>query len=229
MKAMILAAGRGERLRPLTDHCPKPLLEVAGKPLIVHHLERLAAAGVREIVINLSWLGEQIRARLGDGRALGVSIAYSAEPEGALETAGGIVQALPLLGDQAFAVIAGDVLCDFPYQRLQAPTGGDLGHLIMIDNPAHHPGGDFALVDGRLRSAGQPRLTFSGIAVYSPALFAELAPGRRALRPVFEAAIAANRLSAEHYAGFWSDIGTLERLQAAQQAFRARPVGRARS
>ncbi len=219
MRVMILAAGRGERLRPLTDCCPKPLIEVGGKALLVHHIERLAAVGIRELVINLDWLGDQIRDRLGDGRGFGVSIQYSPEPPGALETAGGIVRALPLLGNQPFAVIAGDVLCDYPFERLRAPDGDDLGHLVMIDNPAHHPDGDFALVDDRLRLDAEPRLTFSGIAVYSPALFTALAPGRRALRPVFEAAIAADRFSAEHYRGYWSDIGSIERLEAARQRF----------
>ncbi len=221
MKAMILAAGRGERLRPLTDRVPKPLIEVGGKALIVRHLEALAEAGFREVVINLAWLGDRIKAHLGNGRAFGLSIAYSDEPPGALETAGGIAQALPLLGNQPFVVIAGDVLCDYPPAQLRPPHEDDLGHLVMIDNPTYHPGGDFALDQGRLNLHGQARLTFSGIAVYSPNLFKALKPGRRALRPVFEAAIAANRLSAEHYSGLWSDIGTAERLAAAEQWLRA--------
>lgn len=217
MRAMILAAGRGERLKPLTDRCPKPLIEVGGKPLIVRHLEALAAAGFSEVVINLAWLGDKIRAALGNGDRFGLSIIYSEEPPGALETAGAIIQALPRLGDQPFAVIAGDVLCDFAFDRLRAPAGDDLGHLIMVDNPSHHPGGDFCLVAGRLRRAREPRLTFSGIGVYAPALFAELVPGRRALRPVFDTAIAADRLSAEHHPGLWCDIGTPERLATAQK------------
>ncbi|MGY6554005.1 MAG: N-acetylmuramate alpha-1-phosphate uridylyltransferase MurU [Wenzhouxiangella sp.] len=217
MRAMILAAGRGERLQPLTNRIPKPLIEVGGKPLIVRHLEALAAAGFSEVIINLAWLGDKIRAALGNGANFGLSILYSEEPPGALETAGAIVQALPRLGDQPFVVIAGDVLCDYAFDRLRPPTGKDLGHLVMVDNPEHHPGGDFALVAGRLRNTAKPRLTFSGIGVYTPALFADLAPGRRALRPVFNAAIAADRLSAEHHRGLWCDIGTAERLTAAQR------------
>lgn len=221
MKAMILAAGRGERLRPLTDRMPKPLIEVGGKALIVRHLEALAEAGFSEVVINLAWLGEQIRSQLGHGNAFGLSIAYSEEPPGALETAGGIVQALPLLGDQPFVVLAGDVLCDYAISELGPPETGVLGHLVMVDNPAHHPRGDFGLINGRLELNTEPRLTFSGIAVYSPQLFRDLPAGRRALRPVFESAIAAGQLSAEHYDGFWSDIGTLERLESARRRFNA--------
>lgn len=215
MKAMILAAGRGERLRPLTDTCPKPLLQVGGKALIVHHLEALATAGVHEIVINLAWLGEQIRDALGDGADFGVRLSYSQEPPGALETAGGIVQALPLLGDEPFLMISGDVLCDYPLGQLQGFRPHGLGHLVLVDNPDHHPGGDFAIgANSRLLSGGG--MTFSGIAVLDPGLFADLPPGRRALRPVFERAIAQNQLSGEQYSGLWSDIGTEERLANAQ-------------
>lgn len=216
MKAMILAAGRGERLRPLTDRVPKPLIEVGGKALIVRHLEALAVAGFREVVINLAWLGEQIRSTLGDGARFGLSIAYSEEPAGALETAGGIFQALPLLGDQPFLMISGDVLCDYPLARLRTGGPAGRGHLIMVDNPPHHPGGDFGIdARGRLHPGGG--LTFSGIARLEPELFAGLPPGRRPLRPVFEQAIAEQALSGEHYRGLWSDVGTPERLSEAEQ------------
>jgi len=217
MRAMILAAGRGERLRPLTDSLPKPLIEVGGKPLIVHHLERLAAAGVVDVVINLGWLGEQIPTALGDGSRWGLSIRYSQEPPGALETAGGIVHALPLLGESPFLVISGDVMTDYPLSRLVGFKPSRLGHLVMVDNPAHHPGGDFGLAGERLTMDGDQRFTFSGIGVFSPDWFRDLEPGRRALRPLFEQAIADGRLSAEFYGGYWSDIGTIERLEIARK------------
>lgn len=215
---MILAAGRGDRLRPLTDQTPKPLLKVGGRGLIEHHLVRLADAGFSEVVINLGWLGEQIHQALGDGQAFGLQIQYSQEPPGALETAGGIIHALPLLGKQPFAAIAADILCDFDYAELRAPEAPTLASLVMVDNPPHHQQGDFALDAGRLALAGGNRLTFSGIAVYHPALFAGLEPGRRALRPVFEAAITAGRLAGIHHRGYWSDIGTPERLAEAQHS-----------
>lgn len=216
MKAMILAAGRGERLRPVTDRIPKPLIKVGGKALIIRHLEALVASGFSEVVINLAWLGDQIKRALGDGSAFGLSIAYSEEPPGALETAGGIIQALPLLGDQAFLMISADVLCDYPLEALKVRQPR-AGHLILVDNPAHHAAGDFAIdVQGRLRSGGG--LTFSGIAVLHPCLFAGLPPGRRPLRPVFEDAIVEHKLSGEHYRGLWSDVGTPERLRATESA-----------
>lgn len=211
---MILAAGRGTRLRPLTDHCPKPLLPAGGAPLIVHLLQRLQAAGYRDIVINLGHLGAQIPARLGDGRAFGVTIEYSPEPPGALETAGGIRAALPRLGIAPFLVVNGDVWCDHPLYppRLSDTT---LAHLVLVANPAHHPHGDFVLEADRVRLAeGQPRLTFSGIGWYRPALFASLPPGPRPLAPVLRAAIAADAVTGEYHAGAWEDIGTPERLQA---------------
>lgn len=220
MHAMILAAGRGERLRPLTDRVPKPLVEVGGKSLIVHHLEALAAAGFREIVVNLDWLGEQIEQALGSGRRFGLSIHYSREPRGALETAGGIIEALPLLGPQPFAVVSADIRTDFDFARLpRSPVG--VGHLVLVDNPPHHPMGDFELDGGRVITGERGRLTFSGIAVFDPALFRGLAPGHRPLRPVLEHAIAAGGISGEHYAGRWSDIGTAERLAAVQQSWGA--------
>ena len=215
MKAMILAAGRGERLRPLTDRVPKPLIAVGGKALIVRHLEALAAAGFREVVINLAWLGEQIKKALGNGAGFGLSITYSHEPPGALETAGGIIRALPLLGKRPFAMISADVLCDYPMQRLRERRLSGEGHLVMVNNPDHHPGGDFSIdADGKLRSGGG--LTFSGLAVLDPKLFSGLAPGPRPLRPVFEAGISRGRLTGEHYPGIWSDVGTPERLREAE-------------
>jgi len=219
MHAMILAAGRGERLRPLTDETPKPLIEVGGKPLIVHHLERLAAAGFERIVINIAWLGDRITERLGDGSAFGVQIRYSEEPAGALETAGGIVEALPLLGSGPFLAVSADVWTDYPYGRLRAARPEYPAHLVLVDNPPHHPEGDFALDDGRVQSDKGRRLTFSGIAVFDPALFSGLPPGRRPLRPVLEQAIAAGRVGGEHYTGRWDDIGTPQRLAEAQQSF----------
>ncbi|MFU8832273.1 MAG: N-acetylmuramate alpha-1-phosphate uridylyltransferase MurU [Wenzhouxiangella sp.] len=222
MRAMILAAGRGERLRPLTDTTPKPLLEVGGKPLIGYHLERLATAGFEDVVINLGWLGEQISSALGTGASFGLNIHYSPEPPGALETAGGIVQALPLLGNQPFAVISGDILCDYPYEKLVGIDPEGLAHLVMVSNPDHHSDGDFRLVDGRLEPGPGPRLTFSGIGVYQPAMFRNLAPGRRPLRPVFEQALSAGQLSGEHHRGNWSDIGTIERLDQARQWIQSR-------
>lgn len=215
---MILAAGRGERMRPLTLETPKPLLAVGGKPLLLHHLERLAAGGVCEVVINVSWLGEQIEAFCGDGSAWGLSIRFSREPA-PLETAGGIVQALPLLGDAPFLVVNGDVFMDYDVPALAARAAALVhagGHLLLAENPPHHPGGDFALRDGRVAepAPGESTLTFTGTALYHPAFFAGLAPGSRPLRPLFEAAMAAGRLSGECHGGRWVDVGTPERLAA---------------
>ncbi|MDR2031440.1 MAG: nucleotidyltransferase family protein [Azoarcus sp.] len=218
MKAMILAAGRGERMRPLTDRCPKPLLVVGGKPLIVRHIERLAAAGITDIVINHAHLGHMLEAALGDGGALGVHIRWSPEPPGALETAGGIRQAMQFLGDAPFIVINGDIFCDAALAPLadiatRLSPGGDLAHLLLIDNPDHHPEGDFALKAGRVRDKEEPRLTFSGIAAYHPALFAHLEAGHPArLAPQLRAAMDVDRVSGEHYRGQWVDVGTPERL-----------------
>jgi len=213
MKAFILAAGRGERMRPLTDNTPKPLLQAGGKPLIVWHLERLAAAGFREIVINHAHLGEQIEAALGDGSAWGLNIRYSPEPPGALETAGGIANALPLLGDAPFLVVNGDIYCDWDFtkasQLIDRPA-----HLVMVANPAHHSGGDFALDGERVVFAqGGQTLTYAGIAVFSPAFFADVPHGTvMKLRPLLDAAIAAGTLSGERHAGRWVDVGTPQRL-----------------
>lgn len=221
MKAMILAAGRGERMRPLTDHTPKPLLKVAGKPLIVWHLERLAQAGFKEIVINHAHLGEQIEQALGDGSQWALHIQYSPEKI-ALETAGGIANALPLLGDKPFLVVNGDVFTDIDFAHLaprpQAGEGlgrGQLAHLVLINNPPQHPKGDFAIQDGLLKNEGAQMLTFSGIGVYHPDLFASIKRGEPAkLAPLLRQAIAVNQATAEHHQGIWHDIGTPERLQS---------------
>lgn len=218
MKAMVLAAGRGRRLGALTRHRPKPLLEVGGEALLHRHLRRLAAAGVTEAVINLSWHGARIRASVGDGAAFGLRAVYSDEGPVPLETAGGIVQALPQLGDAPFLAVSADVLCDHPLS-LSPLRGDDLGRLLMVPNPPHHPDGDFALVDGRLAAGGAPRLTFSGIALLHPAMFTGLAPGVRPLRPLLEAAIAAGRLAGDLHPGYWSDCGTVARLAAARRRF----------
>jgi MurNAc alpha-1-phosphate uridylyltransferase len=209
---MILAAGRGERMRPLTDHTPKPLLPVAGQPLIVHHLRALRAAGITELVINTGHLGEQLPAALGDGRDWGVRIAWSPEPPEALETGGGIFQALPLLGAEPFLVVNGDIWTDYPFGRLPTAPAG-LAHLVLVDNPAHHPAGDFALAAaGRVAEQGAARLTYSGISVLRPELFAGCAPGRFPLGPLLRRAMAAEQVTGEHYSGDWRDIGAPQRL-----------------
>ncbi len=224
MKAMILAAGRGERMRPLTDRTPKPLLPVGGRPLIVWHLEHLAQAGIRDVVINHAHLGAQIEAALGDGRRWGLSISYSAEPEGALETAGGIANALPLLGSgDPFVVINGDIYCDWDLTRAAtALRPGDLAHLVLVENPSHHPQGDFSLtgievgvgVHETANGGTAERLfTFSGIGIYRPQLFAGTERGRPAkLAPLLRAAMLARRVSGELHGGRWVDVGTPQRL-----------------
>ncbi|NWO09250.1 nucleotidyltransferase family protein [Chromohalobacter salexigens] len=214
MKAMILAAGLGTRMRPLTDHCPKPLLPVAGKPLIVHHLERLAAAGITDIVINVSYRAKQIVEALGDGRRFGVSLTFSHEAA-PLETAGGIRHALPLLGDAPFLLINGDVWCDVALETLPA-LRDDLAHLVLVDNPGHHAKGDFALDDtGRVRLDGASCLTYAGLALLTPALVAGLpddAPAK--LAPLLREAIVEERVGGTHHRGDWVDVGTPERLEA---------------
>lgn len=222
MKAMILAAGRGERMRPLTDHTPKPLLEAGGKALIEHHLSNLERAGFRDILINLAWLGGQIRERLGDGAKYGLKIQYSDEGASALETAGGIIRALPLLGEEPFLVVNGDIWTDYPFGELLALGRDALARLVMIDNPPHHLRGDFALDGGLLRAQGSPLLTYSGIGIYRPELFAPYPPGRRGLRETLNAGIAQNRIEGVHYRGRWLDIGTPERLAALQRQLSAR-------
>jgi MurNAc alpha-1-phosphate uridylyltransferase len=211
---MLLAAGRGERLRPLTDTTPKPLLEAGGRTLIEWQIERLLAAGVRDFVVNLAHLGAQIEQRLGDGRRHGARIAYSREPAGALETGGGIHRALPMLGAAPFLVANADVWIELDFGSLRLPAD-DLGHLVLVPNPPHHPRGDFALSDGRVAATGPATHTYAGIALLSPALFAELAPGRFPLAPLLRAAAAAGRLGGTVYDGCWIDVGTPERLAAA--------------
>ena len=217
MRAMILAAGRGERMRPLTDTCPKPLLPAGGKPLIAWHLEALARAGFREVAINHAHLGEQIERALGDGSAWGLRIRYSAEGT-ALETAGGIAKALPLLGDDPFLVINGDVFTDWnPARALTVARQLDAARLdawcVLVGNPEHHPRGDFALEAGLLRNEGPARFTFAGIGVYRPSFFASVARGQAApLAPMLRAAADAGRAGAELHAGRWVDVGTVERL-----------------
>lgn len=214
MKAMILAAGRGERMRPLTDHTPKPLLPVGGKPLIVWHLERLAAAGFAEVVINHAHLGEQIEARLGDGSEWGLQIRYSAEPPGALETAGGIARALPLLGNSPFLVINGDVFCNWDLRQAKGlEMKNNLVHLVLAPNPAHHPGGDFSLVAGHLRNLGSPTYTYTGIGVFQPDLFGGIPLDRPSkLGPLLRSAADLGCAGGELFSGLWLDIGTPERL-----------------
>ncbi|MCF5899311.1 N-acetylmuramate alpha-1-phosphate uridylyltransferase MurU [Aeromonas veronii] len=220
MKAMILAAGRGERMRPLTDLLPKPLLAVGGKPLIVHHIEKLKAAGVTELVINHAWLGHKLVESLGDGSALGVTIHWSAE-ESALETAGGIVQALPLLGADPFLVINGDTWLDLDYHTLVSqPLGEDLAHLWLVPNPPQHPSGDFALQGGRVMDT--PAFTFSGVGLYDPAAFADLAGGARKLAPLLRDWMAQGRVGGSLLAGEWRDIGTVDRLRELDDQLQAR-------
>lgn len=198
-------------MRPLTDRIPKPLLPVAGRPLIQHHIESLVHAGFRELVINHAHLGDQIEQALGDGSRWDVAISYSAEPAGALETGGGIFQALPLLGDGPFVVVNGDIWTDYDFSQLRRPENS-LAHLVLVDNPSHNPEGDFCLVDGQVSDAPGERLTFSGIGVYHPALFADCNPGAFPLAPLLKTAMAQGRVSGEYYRGCWVDVGTPERL-----------------
>ena len=231
MKAMILAAGRGERMRPLTDHTPKPLLKVGGKPLIVWHLERLAKAGFKEIVINHAHLGKQIEQALGNGAQWGLSIQYSPEKI-ALETAGGIANALHLLGSEPFLVVNGDIYTDFDFtvltpSPLMGEGGGEgeihqnLAHLVLVNNPPQHPNGDFAIQEGMLKNTGTQMLTFSGVGVYHPDLFAEVVIGQPAkLAPLLRKAIDNSAATAEYYQGVWHDIGTPERLAELDKTLR---------
>jgi MurNAc alpha-1-phosphate uridylyltransferase len=220
MHAMILAAGRGERMRLLTDTVPKPLLEAGGKPLIEYPIEALVRAGVRDIVINHAWLGERIEDHLGDGGRYGARIRYSPEGE-VLGTGGGIFHALPLLRDEPFAVVNGDVFTDYPFATLPKDPQG-LAHLVLVDNPPHHPAGDFALSEGRLMAEGDPRFTFSGIGVYRPEIFAGCEGGAFPLGPLLREAARRGLVSAEHYRGDWVDVGTPERLHALDRRLRAR-------
>ena len=222
MRAMILAAGRGERLRPLTDTIPKPLIEVGGKPLIEWHLENLATAGFRDVVINTGHLAEQLPAALGDGSRWGLTIHWSEEPPEALETGGGIFQALPLLGPGPFAVISGDTWCDYPLDSLRM-IKCDRAHLVLVPNPAHHPAGDFALNGGRLRTHGEPRFTFSGLAVYHPRLFEGCEPGRWRITGLLQHAADHHLVTGEVHRGYWFDSGTAERLGELQEFLDSTP------
>jgi len=215
MRAMILAAGRGERMRPLTDTTPKPLLFAGQHRLIEHHIYRLVAAGFTELVINHAWLGAQIEQALGDGRRYGAQLSFSAEGT-ALDTGGGIFKALPQLGDAPFLVVNGDVWTDYPFVQVPRTLTG-LAHLILVTNPPHHPNGDFCLTHQQQVSLPDatvaPRLTFSGIGVYHPALFADCQAGRFSIVPLLKTAMQQQQVTGEHYQGQWMDIGTPERLE----------------
>lgn len=217
MRAMILAAGRGERLRPLTDTCPKPLIKVGGIALAVRHIHKLKAAGIQEIVVNSAWLSDKIVAVLGDGSTFGVHIIHSVEVPGGLETAGGIVQALPYLGDEVFLVVNGDTLIDCDYAKLTQIKLPDnaLAHLFLVRNPEHHPQGDFSLNERSAIMAGGA-YTFSGAALYRPAAFAGLKPQRMPLRPLLDSWLAQGQLQGSVLPGAWFDVGTAERLQQAE-------------
>jgi N-acetyl-alpha-D-muramate 1-phosphate uridylyltransferase len=215
VRAMILAAGRGERMRPLTLETPKPLLEIRGRPLIEYHLQALRAAGVRDIVVNLSWLGERIRSTLGDGARWGVSIQYTEEGPEPLETGGGIFNALSLLGPAPFIVVNGDVWTDFPFSGLSLAEEA-AAHLVLVPNPAHHAQGDFSLENRRVMHAQGKTYTFSGIALYRPEFFAGCTAGRFPLLPLLRRAIDGGALGGELYDGIWSDVGTPERLAQLQ-------------
>jgi MurNAc alpha-1-phosphate uridylyltransferase len=220
MKAMILAAGRGERMRPLTDRTPKPLLEAGGRPLIQYHIEALRDAGFRELVINHAHLGAQLVKRLGNGEQLGVRISYSEEPEGALETGGGIKRALALLGEQPFLVVNGDIWTDYPYQQLHREPDG-LAHLVLVDNPQHNPDGDFQLKGDKVTEEGKQKLTFSGIGLYRPGLFSHTPDGAFPLAPLLCSAMLDGQVSGEYYAGQWMDIGSPQRLSELDRKLRA--------
>jgi MurNAc alpha-1-phosphate uridylyltransferase len=217
MRAMILAAGRGKRLRPLTDTLPKPLVPIAGKPLIEYHLEALAAGGFQQIVINQGHLGSQLPEALGDGRRWGVNIHWSDEQPEALETGGGIFKALPLLGAAPFLVVNGDVWTDYPLVRLRA-VKCDWAHLVMVPNPSHNPAGDFSLEGARIRETGKSRLTYSGIGVFNPRLFGSCRAGKFSVVPLLRTAMTEHLVTGEKFSGAWDDIGTPERLDKLNQA-----------
>ena len=210
---MILAAGRGERMRPLTDTTPKPLLRIGGQTMIERHVHALARVGITDLVINYAHLGEQIEQALGNGNAYGVDIRYSPETGGALETGGGIFNALSLLGNEPFLVVNSDIWTDFSFEQLPSQPDG-LAHLVMVDNPEHHPQGDFSLSAGLLSEKGPAMLTYSGIGVYRPELFSGCSAGAFPLAPLLRRAMDAGQVSGEHYSGSWFDIGTPERLDA---------------
>ena len=219
----MFAAGRGERMRPLTGHTPKPLLTVRGKPLIAWHLEKLAAIGVRDVVVNTSWLADRFAPVLGDGAHWGLRLHYSHEGDEPLETGGGMLHALPLLGDAPFIAISGDIWCGHDFAALPREPAG-VAHLVLVDNPAHHAGGDFALTGPQVQADGEPKLTFSGIGVYRPTLLADwravigdaagagLSPPRFKLAPLLRAAMRGGAVTGEHFTGAWTDVGTPERL-----------------
>jgi len=220
MKAMILAAGRGERMRPLTDRTPKPLLPVAGKPLIEYHIENLAAVGVREIVINHAWLGSQIPAALGDGSRFGVELSYSDEGDAALETGGGICNALPLLGNTPFIVVSGDVWTEFPFGSLNL-AANDVAHFVVVPNPDFHTRGDFGLEKGRMIDGGT-RYTYANIGVFTPEFFEGRKPEKFALAPLMFEWIRKGRVSGELFEGAWHNIGTPAQLAALDATLRSR-------
>ncbi|MBB3102083.1 N-acetylmuramate alpha-1-phosphate uridylyltransferase MurU [Azomonas macrocytogenes] len=220
MKAMILAAGKGERMRPLTLHTPKPLIRAAGVPLIEYHIHALRAAGFLELVINHAWLGQQIEAYLGTGERLGVRIGYSPEGE-PLETGGGIQRALPLLGNDPFLIVNGDVWTDYDFSRLRRPLPG-MAHLVLVDNPAHHPEGDFHLQGDTVSDTGKPRLTYSGLAVLHPRLFEGCQAGSFKLAPLLRQAMTNGQVTGERHAGRWVDVGTLERLAEVERLVQER-------
>lgn len=213
MKAMILAAGRGERLRPLTDTVPKPLLKVGSRCLIEHHLYGLAECGISDVVINIAWLGQLIKETLGNGDKYNVRINYSDEDEQALETAGGIINALPLLGDEPFMVINGDIWTDFDLSTLTSTNIKREAHLVLVDNPEHHPQGDFALNNGYLQNSGSPMYTYAGIGIYSREFFSGQLPEKNPLAPIIREKIKTKQVTGNIYHGRWTDVGTIERLQ----------------
>ncbi|CAK0756117.1 N-acetylmuramate alpha-1-phosphate uridylyltransferase [Gammaproteobacteria bacterium] len=221
MKAMILAAGHGERMRPLTNLIPKPLLQAGGRALIEYHLAALVASGITEVVINHGRLGEQIESTLGDGSRYGLRLHYSPEGANPLETGGGIARALPLFGSAPFLVVNADLWTDYSYDRIkEMPTSDDLAHLVLVDNPLHHPQGDFVLHNGRVTTNEGKNLTFAGIGVYRPELFTNPASGAFPLAPLLRTAMAANRVSGEHWSGNWIDVGTPARLEILRQMLR---------
>jgi MurNAc alpha-1-phosphate uridylyltransferase len=229
MRALILAAGRGERMRPLTNDLPKPLLPAGGEPLIDYHIKALARAGIRELVVNLSWHGEKLRAYLGDGTRYGVTFAFSEEGPEPLETGGGVSYALPLLGPGAFWVVNGDIACDYRFTQRRLPAG-TLAHLVVVPNPLHHPRGDFLLAGGRITAdppatgaGATAHRTFAGISVLDPRLFAGAGPGKFPLAPLLRAAAARGEVSGEEHLGRWTDVGTPERLAALDAELKSRP------
>lgn len=214
MRAMILAAGRGDRMRPLTDKTPKPMLKVNGKPLIQYHVENLVQSGIVDIVINHAVFGDQIENYLGNGKTLGARIVYSAEGNEPLETAGGIINVLTLLGDVPFITVNADIWTDFPFQQLIESSKGSLSHIILVDNPEHNPAGDFSLQGNKVLNKGKSMLTFSGISVFKPEFFKDCSAGSASLTPILRQAVSQGRVTASHYQGWWQDIGTPERLSS---------------